>query len=115
MVSVLSLVRDAVARLPDGVGTRTDVVELCKESQWFMDNGTVDENTISMTIGGGLDRLSAEEDPNVRFDGITRLWVNLHAKRKVNDYTLNFSRKDQINNAESGLAHRAGDNYAAQM
>ena len=31
-VSILSIVRDAVARLPDGIGTRTDVVELCKES-----------------------------------------------------------------------------------
>ena len=31
-VSILSVVRDAVARLPDGVGTRTDVTELCKES-----------------------------------------------------------------------------------
>ena len=25
-------VRDAVARLPDGVGTRLDALELCKES-----------------------------------------------------------------------------------
>jgi hypothetical protein len=32
LCSVLSIVRDAVARLPNGVGTRTDVIELCKES-----------------------------------------------------------------------------------
>ena len=31
-VSILSLVRDAVSRLPDGVGTRLDVTELCKDS-----------------------------------------------------------------------------------
>jgi len=31
-VSILTIVRDAVARLPDGVGTRLDVTELCKES-----------------------------------------------------------------------------------
>ena len=31
-VSILSIVRDAVARLPDGVGTRLDVTELCKDS-----------------------------------------------------------------------------------
>jgi len=55
-VSILSVVRDAVARLPDGVGTRTDVTELCKESQWLA-VGTMDENLMSMTIGGGLDRL----------------------------------------------------------
>lgn len=31
-VSVKSLVKDAVARLPDGVGTRSDVAELVKMS-----------------------------------------------------------------------------------
>ncbi len=31
-ISILSLVRDAVCRLPDGVGTRMDVTELAKES-----------------------------------------------------------------------------------
>jgi len=31
-VSILTIVRDAVARLPDGVGTRLDVMELCRES-----------------------------------------------------------------------------------
>lgn len=34
-VSILSVVRDAVARLPDGVGTRMDVTELAKDSQWL--------------------------------------------------------------------------------
>lgn len=55
-VSILSVVRDAVARLPDGVGTRMDVTELSKDSQWLA-MGTMDENLMSMTIGGGLDRL----------------------------------------------------------
>jgi nuclear factor related to kappa-B-binding protein len=89
-VSILSIVRDAVARLPDGIGTRTDVVELCKESQ-YLATGTMDENLMSMTIGGGLDRLQAEEDPGCRFDPNTRLWVNLHRNRKVDDPKLNFS------------------------
>jgi nuclear factor related to kappa-B-binding protein len=55
-VSILSVVRDGVARLPDGVGTRTDVCELCKESQWLAPQA-MEENLMSMTIGGGLDRL----------------------------------------------------------
>lgn len=84
-------------------------MELCKESQWIVDNGTVDENTMSMTIGGGLDRLSAEEDPNTRFDSISRLWVNLHARRGIDDYKFNFSRKDAINTLEQGMSHRAGN------
>jgi hypothetical protein len=66
-VSILTIVRDAVARLPDGVGTRLDVLELCKESQYLATN-TIDENLMSMTVGGGLDRLQAEEDPCTRFE-----------------------------------------------
>ena len=31
-ISILTLVRDAIARAPDGVATRTDVMELAKES-----------------------------------------------------------------------------------
>ena len=55
-ISILTIVRDAIARIPDGVGTRMDVTELAKESQW-LDPGNMDENLLSMTIGGGLDRL----------------------------------------------------------
>ena len=78
-----------MARLPDGVGTRLDVMELAKESQW-LEQGSMDENLMSMTIGGGLDRLQAEEDPCCRFDPHTRLWVYLHQGRKADDNRLNF-------------------------
>ena len=30
-----------------------------------------------------MDRLSAEEDPSVRFDPSTKLWVYLHGKRTL--------------------------------
>ena len=44
-----------------------------------------------MTIGGGLDRLQAEDDPCCRFDPVTRLWVYLHGRRKIEDQRMNFS------------------------
>ncbi len=46
---------------------------------------------MSMTIGGGLDRLQAEDDPCCRFDPVTRLWVYLHGKRKLDDKRLNYN------------------------
>ena len=46
---------------------------------------------MSMTIGGGLDRLQAEDDPCCRFDPVTRLWVYLHGGRKLDDKRMNFS------------------------
>ena len=97
--SILTIVRDAVARLPDGVGTRLDVTELAKESQW-LDYKCIDENVLSMTIGGGLDRLQAEEDPCCRFDPVTRLWVYLHGKRKADDYRLQFEYSNKIAQAK---------------
>ena len=44
-----------------------------------------------MSVGGGLDRLQAEEDPMIRFDPVTKLWVNLHHKRTVDDPRLQFN------------------------
>ena len=64
--NILAIVRDAASKLPDYVGTRSDVSELCKWSQYLSDNLT--DFYISQTVSGGLDRLSAEEDPCVRYD-----------------------------------------------
>jgi hypothetical protein len=71
-------------RLPDFVGTRSDVAELCKFSQFLSDNLT--DFYISQTVSGGLDRLSAEEDPCVRYDQSNKLWIYLHGKRKLDSH-----------------------------
>lgn len=34
-------------------------------------------------MSGGLDRLSAEDDPCVRFDPTSKLWIYLHNKRTI--------------------------------
>eukprot|EP00347_Sterkiella_histriomuscorum_P021659 403333211 len=80
-VNILAVVRDAAARLPDGVGTRTDVAELVKDSQFIAEG--LSDYYISQTVSGGLDRLSAEEDPSVRFDPSSKLWIYLHGKRTL--------------------------------
>ena len=83
--SIISIVRDAVSRMPQGVGTRSDVVELCKDSQYLIDITEADEAHFTNTIGGGLDRLQAEEDPITCYDPHHRIWVNLHVNRKITD------------------------------
>ena len=83
--SIISIVRDAVCRMPSGVGTRSDVVELCKDSQYLNEITEADESHFSTTIGGGLDRLQAEEDPICCYEPHNRIWVNLHINRKVTD------------------------------
>lgn len=56
IVTLLCLARDAAARLPDGIGTRADILELIKQSQWIKLDGTPIE-TQNNIVSGALDRL----------------------------------------------------------
>ena len=79
--TLLALVRDAVARLPGGEGSRTDVCELLKESQFITDGAN--DAQISTVASGALDRLHYEADPCCRYDSERKLWVYLHGDRSV--------------------------------
>ncbi|GLT92457.1 hypothetical protein SLE2022_102940 [Rubroshorea leprosula] len=83
-ITVLSLVRDAAARLPDGVGTRADVCILMRDSQYIVED--ISEEQLTQVVSGGLDRLHYESDPCVQFDGETRFWVYLHGDRDEDDF-----------------------------
>ncbi len=75
--------RDAAARLPSGFGTRADICELLKESQFIIENFPDDK--LSNIVSGALDRLHYEEDPCVRYDNEKKLWIYLH-KHRDHDY-----------------------------
>lgn len=60
IVTLLCLVRDAVSRLPDGIGTRADILELIKHSQWIKLDGTPIE-TQNNIVSGALDRLHQQD------------------------------------------------------
>ena len=47
-VTILCLVRDAAARLPNGVGTRADICQLLKESQYI--NEDIPEEKLSNIV-----------------------------------------------------------------
>jgi len=78
-ITILSLVRDAAARLPDGVGTRADICELLKESQYI--NEDIPDDKLSTIVSGALDRLHYEDDPCVKYDNEKKLWTYLHRDR----------------------------------
>jgi nuclear factor related to kappa-B-binding protein len=83
-VSVLSLVRDAASRLPGGVGTRSDVTTLLRDSGYVVE--APDENAYSSLVSGALDRLKSDLDPSVRYDGELKLWIYLHRQREESDF-----------------------------
>jgi len=89
-VTILSLVRDAAAKLPRGFGTRNDICELLKESQFI--NNEIGEDKISSVVSGALDRLHYEKDPCVRFDTNKKLWIYLHIGR--NERSDDLSERD---------------------
>ena len=75
-VTILSLVRDAVSRLPNGEGTRLDIVELVRDSQYLCEN--IETTSLTSTVSGALDRLQNEPDPPVKYDSNRKIWVYLH-------------------------------------
>ena len=78
-VTILTLVRDAVARLENGEGTRQDICQLVQDSQFI--NSSASETHINAAVSGALDRLHYEKDPCVRFENSLKLWVYLHRYR----------------------------------
>jgi hypothetical protein len=82
-VTILSLVRDAASRLMDGVGTRADICDLLKDSQYI--NESLSDSQINNIVSGALDRLHYEKDPCVKYDLQRKLWIYLHKIRQL-DY-----------------------------
>jgi hypothetical protein len=76
------LARDAASRLPDGIGTRGDIIELMKHSQWLKTDST-DTNGLNSVISGALDRLHYEDDSCVKYDAEKKLWIYMHYLRTL--------------------------------
>jgi hypothetical protein len=76
------LVRDAAARLEDGVGTRLDICDLLKDSQYINEN--IADSKINSIVSGALDRLHYQKDPCVKYDSHHKLWIYLHRNRSLN-------------------------------
>ncbi|XP_053307643.1 nuclear factor related to kappa-B-binding protein isoform X2 [Spea bombifrons] len=83
-VTILSLVRDAAARLPNGEGTRAEICELLKDSQFLAPDVTGTQ--VNTVVSGALDRLHYEKDPCVKYDIGRKLWIYLHRDRSEEEF-----------------------------
>ncbi|XVF55373.1 hypothetical protein PTKIN_Ptkin06aG0031900 [Pterospermum kingtungense] len=83
-ITVLSLVRDAAARLPASIGTRADICVLIRDSQYIVED--ISEEQLNQVVSGALDRLHYEHDPCVQFNGERKLWFYLHGDREEDDF-----------------------------
>ncbi|NXX27077.1 NFRKB protein, partial [Nicator chloris] len=94
-VTILSLVRDAAARLPNGEGTRAEICELLKDSQFLAPDVTSAQ--VNAVVSGALDRLHYEKDPCVKYDIGRKLWIYLHRDRSEEEF-------ERIHHAQAAAA-----------
>lgn len=84
IITITNLVRDAIARLPNGEGTRSDICEMLKNSQYLLTH--VLDKTLLSVIANVLDYLCSETDPCVKFDADRKLWIYLHRNRTSDEF-----------------------------
>eukprot|EP00250_Pteridium_aquilinum_P014940 c22293_g1_i1 orf=686-3412(+) len=118
-ITILCLVRDAAARLPQGIGTRADVCILLRDSQFIVED--VPEVQLSQVVSGALDRLHYERDPCVRYDPDKKLWLYLHGDREEEDFeeggttSTRSSRRSKKDGADAAVSPAQGNGYHDDM
>ncbi|XP_017058472.1 nuclear factor related to kappa-B-binding protein [Drosophila ficusphila] len=83
-VTILTLVRDATARLPNGEGTRAEISELLKCSQYVSQQAA--DNVLQTIVSGALDRMHGGQDPCVKYDARRKIWIYLHRNRSEAEF-----------------------------
>ncbi|KAE8592096.1 hypothetical protein XENTR_v10018646 [Xenopus tropicalis] len=103
-VTILSLVRDAAARLPNGEGTRAEICELLKDSQFLAPDVTSAQ--VNTVVSGALDRLHYEKDPCVKYDIGRKLWIYLHRDRSEEEFERIHQAQAAAAKAKKALQHK---------
>lgn len=101
VVSSASLMRDALARLPGGVGTRLDVAALVLHSQYLAPEIT-EASQVAQPVASAFDRIQLEYDPSVRYDADLRLYVYTHRQRSESDFIAANQRIERIKKGDTG-------------
>lgn len=112
-VTILALVRDAAARLPNGEGTRWDICELLKSSQ-YIEQGTTDA-VIQSIVSGALDRMHTEFDPCIKYDTKRKLWIYVHRNRTESEFERLHLQQQEINRQKKPVFRKTKLDSPQQM
>lgn len=112
-VTILALVRDAAARLPNGEGTRWDICELLKLSQYIAP-GTSDV-VIQSIVSGALDRMHTEHDPCIKYDTKRKLWIYVHRNRTENDFERLHMQQQSFNRQKKPVFRKIKQEASPQV
>ena len=81
-VTMIVLVQDALARLPNGEGSKADICKYVTHSQYCNLEGVVDNPAaLTTVVSGALDRLQGETDPCCKYYTDRKIWKYLHKGR----------------------------------
>ncbi|CAH8666190.1 unnamed protein product [Dicrocoelium dendriticum] len=101
-VSLAEIVRDAVACLPNGEGTRADITVLVQNSGYLLP--TVNHRKLQQCVSSALDRLQGEAaDPSVYYNAARRVWVYRHRNRTPEEFAALHEARCAVNEAKKSL------------
>ena len=97
-VTILSLVRDACARFPAGVGTRADLCILFRDTQYLEEDADLEQ--VNQCVGSAMDRLRYQKDSCVSYNLETKMWTYLHKERSESDFAAAAAATAQLTRLE---------------
>ncbi|OON14923.1 hypothetical protein X801_09281, partial [Opisthorchis viverrini] len=101
-VSLAEIVRDAVACLPNGEGTRGDITTLVQNSGFLLQ--FIDQRKLQQCVSSALDRLQGEaSDPSVYFNAAHRIWVYRHRHRTPEEFAEIHETRCAMNEAKRSV------------
>lgn len=110
-VTILCIVRDAASRLPDNRGTRADICDLLRDSQYLKEGATFQQ--LNTVVSGALDRLHYEENAPVRYDAESKEWCYLHNNMDIDDFERPAWARENPGKSESALLNSTRNSTSA--
>lgn len=110
-VTILALVRDATARLPNGQGTRSDICTLLRDSQYLASHAP--DSDLNSVVSGALDRLHYETDPCVKYDTKRKIWIYLHRGRTEDEFERIHQKQQKSGKPKSTRKTQRSKNVTA--
>ncbi|CAH8588102.1 unnamed protein product [Schistosoma turkestanicum] len=106
-VSLAEIVRDAVACLPNGEGTRADITILVQNSGFLLPN--INPRQLQQCVSSALDRLQGEtSDPSVYFNNNRRMWIYRHRNRTVEKFAELHETRCAVNETKKIIQRGGG-------
>ena len=93
-VTMIVLVQDALARLPNGEGSKSDICKYVTHSRYCNLEGVVDNPpALTTVVSGALDRLQGETDPCCKYYTDRKIWKYLHKGRLEEEFMRRHREK----------------------